>query len=80
MLVVYSRAPELVDDILKDNRFPSHNYLSWALHGASSDKLLLSFVAKYEIENLLCEWIHICLLENLCPSCPNQWMDFIHRT
>ena len=49
------RAPELVDDILKDNRFPSHNYLSWALHGASSDKLLLSFVAKYEIENLLCE-------------------------
>ena len=55
MLVVYSRAPELVDDILKDNRFPSHNYLSWALHGASSDKLLLSFVAKYEIENLLCE-------------------------
>ena len=46
--------PELTDDILKDNRFPSHNYLSWALHGASSDKLL-SFVAKYEIENLLCE-------------------------
>ena len=47
--------PELVNSILKDKRFPSNNYLSWALHGASSDKSLLSFVEKYEIENLLCE-------------------------
>ena len=47
--------PGLVSSILKDKRFPSKNYLSWALHGTSSNKLLLKFVEKYEISDLLCK-------------------------
>ena len=47
--------PELKDDILKDKLFPSHNYLSWALHGASSDKLIFPFVEKHKITSLLCK-------------------------
>ena len=48
------RDPELVNRIVKDKLFPSHNYLSWALHGASSEELLLSFVENREISALKC--------------------------
>ena len=39
--------PELVSDILENKLLPSHNYLSWAIHGASLDELLLPFVEKF---------------------------------
>ena len=33
-----------ISDLLENKKLPSHNYLSWALHGALSDELLLTFV------------------------------------
>ena len=49
------RDPELISDLSKNKKLPSHNYLSWALHGALSDVLLLQFVKAREISNLLCK-------------------------
>ena len=47
--------PKLVSDITKEKRFPSNNYLSWALNGASLDELVLTFVRKRVISGLRCE-------------------------
>ena len=45
--------PELISDLSKNKKVPSHNYLSWAIHGASLDELVLHFVEKREIIGLL---------------------------
>ena len=46
--------PELTSELLDDKKIPSHNYLSWALHGALSDKSLLTFVKERKITALSC--------------------------
>ena len=46
--------PELTSDLLENKKLPSHNYLSWALHGALSDEVLLPFVKEHKITYLLC--------------------------
>lgn len=48
-------APDLVSDLSKNKKLPSHNYLSWTIHGASLDELQLHFVEKREITGLLCK-------------------------
>ena len=48
------RYPELTSDLLENKKIPSHNYLSWALHGALSDKSLLTFVKERKITALSC--------------------------
>ena len=49
------RYPELTSDLLENKKIPSHNYLSWALHGALSDKSLLTFVKERKITALSCK-------------------------
>ena len=49
------RYPELVSELLENKKLPSHNYLSWALHGASSDESLLPFVKEHKIKALKCK-------------------------
>ena len=46
--------PELTSELLENKKLPSHNYLLWALHGAISDELLLTFVKNREISDLKC--------------------------
>ena len=49
------RYPELVSELLENKKLPSHNYLSWALNGASSDESLLPFVKEHKIKALKCK-------------------------
>ena len=47
--------PELTSELSKNKKLPSHNYLSWAIHGASLDETLLPFVKELKITGLLCK-------------------------